>query len=99
MERDLRGSKLDGQPRGTGRAAADHDDGFPVGQRRYRLGPARPAPPQAGAMLVATAERSYIVVQEGTIKAAGPRQQDDAFYTVRGSYKETTASGELYLAR
>jgi hypothetical protein len=61
--------------------------------------PARPAPPQAGAMLVANAERSYIVVQDGTINAAGPRQQDDTFYAVRGSYKETTASGELYLGR
>jgi hypothetical protein len=60
--------------------------------------PARPAPPQAGSMLVANAERSYIVVQDGTINAAGPSQQNDT-YAVRGSYKETTASGELYLGR
>ena len=206
MERDLLGAKLDSEPRGPGRAAADHDDGFPVGRRQYRLGrqlrgalgssatnesartggpsgpgaashpllptsfstssssaatafgvvigaeivvggtagavagaetpvtavfgavtgaasmigvsdvvvshfvnapeppaapapPARPAPPQAGTMLVANAGRSYIVVQEGTIKAAGPRQQDNDFYAARGSYNGTSAQGELYLSQ
>jgi hypothetical protein len=62
--------------------------------------PARPAPPQPGNMLVANAEQSYIVVGgDGNIKGAGPRAQDNDFYAVRGTYTETEARGEVYLAR
>ena len=62
--------------------------------------PTTPAPPQTGSNLVATVEQSYIVVgPDGAVSGAGPRAADEDFYAVKGIYNETSASGQLYLAR